>query len=100
MRFLCRSRVVREDIKNISESFRDDTEVEQPQTARAGTGTSEGSKNSPAQFYFHVLPQRQEKIGTGGEQIMSNTLRTTSETSTAQVTKGQQGKVLSPQLPH
>lgn len=100
MRFLCRSRVVREDIKNISESFRDDTEVEQPQTARAGTGTSEGSKNSPAQFYFHVLPRRQEKIGTGGEQIASNTLRATSETSTAQVTKGQQGKVLSPQLPH
>lgn len=100
MRFLCRSRVVREDIKNISESFRDDTEVEQPQTARAGTGTSEGSKNSPAQFYFHVLPRRQEKIGTGGEQIASSTLRATSETSTAQVTKGQQGKVLSPQLPH
>lgn len=64
--------------------------------SKAGTGTSEGSKN------FRVPSKRQEKNRDSGDQITFSTLRTKFEASPASVPKGweHRAKSSSPSLPY
>lgn len=76
MRFLCRYRAGREAIKNIPGMTHKRSSPRQQGMAVAPVRAARTALPCPALFYFHVLPKRQEKIGTGRDQIVSKTLRT------------------------